>query len=54
MHRAIKSELIRLKRPSFIVGGIGLMAGFSALITVFVFAAAGTSGMGPGQYIPSL
>ena len=53
MFRAIKSELIRLNRPSFIVGGIGLMAGFASITTVLAFSAAGKSGVGPGQYIPT-
>jgi ABC-2 type transport system permease protein len=42
-----------LNRPSFIVGGIGLMAGFASIITIIAFSAADKSGMGPGQYIPT-
>ena len=53
MLRAIHSELIRLNRPSFLVGGIGLMAGFASIATILAFSAAGKSGMGPGQYIPT-
>ena len=53
MMRVIKSELIRLLRPSFIVGGIGLMAAFGVLATVIGFSAAGQSGAGPAQYFPS-
>ncbi len=53
MLRVLKSELIRLIRPSFIAGGIGGMAAFGAISTVIGFAAAGKSGAGPGQYIPT-
>lgn len=53
MPRAFRSELIRLNRPSFLLGGIGGMAAFGAIATVIGFAAAGESGVGPGQYIPS-
>ncbi len=53
MLRAIQSELIRLRRPSFVVGGIGLMAAFGALATVIGFSAAGQTGAGPAQYFPS-
>lgn len=53
MLRVIRSELIRLTRPSFIIGGIGAMAAFGAISTVLGFAAAGKSGAGPGQYIPT-
>ena len=53
MFRAIKSELIRLKRPSFLVGGIGLMALFGALGTLISFEGAGTTGAGPAAYFPS-
>jgi ABC-type transport system involved in multi-copper enzyme maturation permease subunit len=53
MLRVVKSELIRLKRPSFIVGGIGAMAAFGSIATAIGFAAAGKSGPGPGQYIPT-
>ena len=53
MFRAIKSELIRLKRPSFLVGGIGLMALLGALATFISFEGAGTTGAGPAAYFPS-
>jgi ABC-type transport system involved in multi-copper enzyme maturation permease subunit len=53
MLRVLKSELIRLNRPSFLAGGIGGMAAFGAISTVIGFAAAGKTGVGPGQYIPS-
>jgi ABC-2 type transport system permease protein len=50
MIAAIKSELIRLKRPSFIYGGVGLMGMFAALMTIFAFSTAGgdTTAPGPG------
>ena len=50
---AIKSELIRLKRPSFLVGGIGLMAVFGALATFIAFSGAGQTGAGPAALFPS-
>ena len=53
MLRVLKSELIRLNRPSFLTGGIGGMAAFGAISTLIGFAAAGKSGAGPGAYIPS-
>jgi ABC-type transport system involved in multi-copper enzyme maturation permease subunit len=53
MLRVLKTELIRLNRPSFLAGGIGGMAAFGAISTVIGFAAAGKTGVGPGQYIPS-
>ena len=53
MLRVLKSELIRLSRPSFLAGGIGGMAAFGAISTFIGFAAAGKSGPGPGAYIPS-
>lgn len=53
MLRVLKSELIRLNRPSFLVGGIGGMAAFGAISTIIGFAAAGKTGAGPGAYIPS-
>ncbi len=50
-----RSEFIRIWRPSFRYGGIGLMAGFAALISVFIFtsledssATATTAAPGPG------
>ncbi|MDI6711964.1 MAG: hypothetical protein QMD96_01865 [Anaerosomatales bacterium] len=53
MLRIMRSEIIRLMRPSLIVGGIGSMAGASGVATLIGFAAAGKSGPGPGQYIPT-
>ncbi|MDP2401127.1 MAG: hypothetical protein Q8M66_04045 [Actinomycetota bacterium] len=53
MLRVVKSELIRLNRPSFILGGIGAMAAFGAIATAIAFAAAGKTGAGPGAYIPT-
>lgn len=56
MITAIKSELIRIMRPSFLYGGLGLIVGFSAMLTAFVFSAAGdsTSSAGPGPQMASL
>lgn len=56
MLTAIKSELIRIMRPSFMYGGLGLIVGFSALLTAFVFSAAGDgdSDSGPGPQMASL
>lgn len=53
MLRVLKSELIRLNRPSFLAGGIGGMAAFGAISTIIGFAAAGKTGAGPGAYIPT-
>lgn len=53
MLRVLRSELIRLMRPSLVLGGIGAMAGAGAVATFIGFAAAGKSGPGPGQYIPT-
>ena len=43
------AELIRLRRPAFVRGGFGIIAGFTALISIFVFATAGDDegGFGP-------
>ena len=43
MLTTIKSEAIRLRRPSFIYGGLGLMVGFTALISIFAFSSATSS-----------
>ena len=40
---AFRSELIRLWRPSFLLGGIGVMAGFAALVSIFIFTSAKTA-----------
>jgi ABC-2 type transport system permease protein len=53
MLRAIRSELIRMNRPPFLFGSVGLMAAFASLATVLAFASAGKTGMGPAQYIPT-
>jgi ABC-type transport system involved in multi-copper enzyme maturation permease subunit len=52
MWRAFRSEIIRLKRPSVLLIGIGLMAVFGALATFVSFSAAGTTGTGPAAYFP--
>ena len=54
MLRATKSELIRLKRPSFLIGGIGVMTVFGALSTFIAFSGAGTTGPGPAALFPSV
>ena len=43
------AELIRLRRPAFVRGGFGIIAGFTALISIFVFTTAGDDegGFGP-------
>ncbi|NOX28626.1 MAG: hypothetical protein GXP35_01025 [Actinobacteria bacterium] len=51
MIRVVRSEFIRIWRPAFRYGGIGVMASFAALISVFIFTAADSSGSdvsGPG------
>lgn len=40
MRRVIRSEWIRIWRPSFLYGGIGVMAGSAALVSAFIFTAA--------------
>jgi ABC-2 type transport system permease protein len=58
MRNAFRSELIRIWRPSFLFGGIGVMAGFAALISIFIFTSAQQTtiarppaiGQGPGSY----
>jgi ABC-type transport system involved in multi-copper enzyme maturation permease subunit len=37
---AVRSEWIRIRRGSFLLGGIGVTAGFAALVSVFVYTAA--------------
>lgn len=37
MTQVVRSEFIRIWRPAFLYGGIGLMAGFAAMISVFIF-----------------
>ncbi len=55
--RAFRSELIRIRRPAFLFGGIGLMALFAGLVSIFIFtsaenapAAPPQAGQGPGAY----
>ena len=58
MRHAFRSELIRIWRPSFLLGGIGVMAGFAALVSIFIFTSAKTTvvaqppelGRGPGSF----
>ena len=58
MLNAFRSELIRIWRPSFLLGGIGVMGGFAALISIFIFTSATTTlvpqppalGQGPGSF----
>ena len=58
MLNALRSELIRIWRPSFLFGGIGAMAGFAALVSIFIFTSAKTTlvsqppaiGQGPGSF----
>lgn len=54
MFSAVKSELIRIDRPSFRYGGLGMMTGFAALLTMFVFSAAGEDNDGPGPALATL
>jgi ABC-2 type transport system permease protein len=53
--RPFRSEFIRIWRPAYFYGGFGAMAGFAALISVFIYTAAKTgppvptaSGQGAG------
>ena len=55
--RAFRSELIRIRRPAFLFGGIGLMAVFAGMVSIFIFtsaedapAAPPQAGQGPGAY----
>ena len=55
MIRIVRSELVRIWRPSFRYGGIGAMAGFGAMISIFIFTSANdtaqttqTAQAGPG------
>ena len=43
MNQIVRSELIRIWRPSFRYGGIGAMAGFGAMISIFIFTSANDS-----------
>ena len=54
--RAFRSELIRIRRPAFLLGGIGLIALFAGIVSIFIFTsaenapAAPQAGQGPGAY----
>jgi ABC-type transport system involved in multi-copper enzyme maturation permease subunit len=54
--RAFRSELIRIRRPAFLFGGIGLMAVFAGVVSIFIFTsaerapAAPKAGQGAGAY----
>jgi ABC-2 type transport system permease protein len=39
----VRSELIRIWRPTFRYGGIGLMTGFAAMISVFIYTSLGST-----------
>ena len=49
MMRVIRSELVRLKNPYLILGGIGLMAALGVMATTIMFVTAGERAMGPGS-----
>jgi ABC-2 type transport system permease protein len=53
--RAFRSELIRIQRPAFLFGGIGLMALFAGLVSIFIFTSAETTPAAPqaGQGRPA-
>ena len=42
--RPFRSEFIRIWRPAFFIGGFGVMAGFAALVSIFIYTAARTGG----------
>ena len=57
MMRAVRSELVRLRRPGYLLGWFGLTAVFAALINVVMFQVSSeTSGPaeGPGVSFPTL
>jgi ABC-type transport system involved in multi-copper enzyme maturation permease subunit len=47
--RAFRSELIRIRRPAFLFGGIGLMAMFAGLVSIFIFTSAENAPAAPSQ-----
>ena len=47
--RAFRSELIRIRRPAFLFGGIGLMAVFAGLVSIFIFTSAEDAPAAPTQ-----
>jgi hypothetical protein len=54
MLRAFRSELIRMRRPTFLWVGLGVMTLFGALGSFISFAAMGTTGeAGPAALFPS-
>ena len=50
MMQVVRSEFIRIWRPAFRYAGIGLMAGFALMISVFIYTSLGSGdqGMQPG------
>lgn len=53
MIQIVRSELIRIWRPSFRYGGIGVMVAFAGLISVFIFTSLddpASAGPGPGGF----
>lgn len=60
MRSVVRSELIRIWRPTFLLGGIGVMAAAAALVSVFIYTSAEdvppTSGPtgGPSTGIPTV
>ena len=55
IRNTVRSEWIRIWQGSFLLGGIGVTAGFAALVSVFVYTAAtdvpsepSAAGLGPG------
>ena len=47
--RAFRSELIRIRRPAFLFGGIGLMAVFAGVVSIFIFTSAENAPAAPSQ-----
>jgi ABC-2 type transport system permease protein len=43
MMSVVRSEFIRIWRPTFRYGGIGIMAGFAGMISVFIYMSLGSS-----------
>ena len=57
MMRAVRSELVRLRRPGYILGWFGLTAVFAALVNVVMFQVssdASAPAEGPGVSFPTL
>lgn len=59
MRNAVRSELIRIWRPTFLCGGVGLMAVAAGLVSVFIYTSAHNAGPtsgstgGPGDGTPT-